>query len=974
MSNKNNANAEFKLEDPAVQYLIDQKAHLVLANLVHTEVGIFKALEYWDKKDKREPSDLVKIEIARLEALLMKRTDISMDVSGVRMSGLAKDYLDASTAIKPLKESAKQAEEVLGDGDSKKSKEEEGKTINLTTNQILGDKPPLKVLAAQCRELIKENKSDEAEKLAWGFLSKGNYVPNNEKKKAEPWNEKRFASWLRDVKGQAEETKHVKEETKKPSSHTDDKLTVAFQKIELGEDEIKLFGTTKETLESENDALDDFAEAYYNLIMEGTESVETADLLLHAFFDNRYYGKLKFSSKQIETWINWVTGDRNKENNKTQEHFEILRVPGVKDDSTGLTAFHLSYEQFVEEIVKVIKEGKLDKQGVINRFREKLKGKTLKNSNDISYNIWTPLNAIDLIERIYDANVSQESSEETSKPKTEDKSTDKKDETEDDIVKNSDLTEMFVATIKNGGVFEDEKGRSDILGNPKFTDLVGKSIEIINDKGESAHVVYKTIELLTPFLKDQFENAKANWEVKLKTYPLKQFLRIVETSFKSEISEEDVFKDNIDLVKKSDGTFLTLVKKEKNSSTKVNFESDQDVKDYIKGVYEIQRRLQTEEAATKVRENNDSKEEENTDEPDIKSINEIRTLGLKLINDLGYTFEKIVTWLMSKLLNKKLEEQDKAITSKDSITALAEGMFRREFGKDEKNVNLESEEFKAKVLEMEKSGKYKSTTLLINDLKNSFRDDGFDFDFSLLVKKVKSIILEANSSLSNKSSALEKDKEKTADTKEEDTDKTTEDNVEETDAENAEEETTEAKVEEEEDIKIQEKFSTSEPELWKKIQNFKSLEELQNMAIEFSEAGNWQKALSMCTEVIALGKIETAKNWTAEQTFDWFDKFVKRDETNQVEDVDHEEIKDSKFDFTEILNSPNKKHFGNSLIKLIKQHNDSADFRNDLLKALKSDLAKGKQTKRMKNLPPQDYHAMISRNVKIVKDTEKANG
>jgi len=520
---------------------------------------------------------------------------------------------------------------------------------------------------------------------------------------------------------------------------------------------------------------------------------------------------------------------------------------------------------------------------------------------------------------------------------------------------------MLVSVVKNGGVFKDKEGRSDIIDNPTFEALIGKTIEQPVGKGDPA--VYNNWEELTPFLEEQFKIAKADWEVKLKTYPLKEFLRSVETSFNSEISEEDVYKNHIDLVKKSDGTFLTLVKTEKGSSTKVNFQSDKDVKDYIRDVYEIQRRLQTEKDAAKVRENNakskeTSKKPEN--EPDIKSINDIKTLGLKLINELGYTFEKIVAWLMDKLLNKKLTEQEKAIDSKEAITSLAEGMFRKEFGGDEKNVDLEGESFKAKVLEMDKSGKYKNVTLLVNDLKNSFRDDGLDFDFSLLVKKTKSI-LASKTEAKEESTTKEEDKDKTAEAK---ADNEADQKV----IDEAEEQANET-----EDETIQEKFSVLEPELWENIQNFTSLEELENMAKEFSAAGEWKKSLAMCMEVIALGNIETAVNWTAPQIIDWFDKYIKSDESNNanIEDVESEEVEQSEFDLKEVLNSPNSKHFKNSVIKLIRKYEDSKELRNAFITALKSDLAVGKQSKRMKNITPEDFHSMMAKTKRNIEEADK---
>ena len=833
-------NTARKFNDPVVLSLIESKNTDLLASLAFRNTDdIISAIGYWEKRLNNasiSEKQLIEIEISRLESILTKKTELSMDLYGVEVSTISEK--------EPARMQKTEESEIS---------EKESKVVSLFDGKELQDKPNLKDLSLSVRKVLKEKGYEEAKALATQYLSTGNYTPKKEGQVVENWTEKRINSWLKDLKALIEEETVPKkgwEEAKK--DFTEQQLKELLKKFKLPfNEDIKEFGTTKNTLEEETKAFDEFAAVYEQLHTSNSEDIEVAELLLQGFFANRGY-----TADQIQKWIEYIT-EETTEKNVHYDHFLVLGVPGQPlPPAGGLISSSITYEDLRSAIKEKI-QNKAQKDEIVKHFRRKISGKYLKNNNGVEYKMFSDLHADDLINKLIDA-----------APEEKEISEKKEDLQEPEVSKitRKDIEQICLTLIKNGGIIDD------ILLNSEIKDLVGKKISALDTKGG---VTNHTEDSLKNYLLPIFNETKKKYEETLTSYPLNQFLRMIEVSYTSGISAADCLKNNISLLKKSDDTFLSLKgKKDDGSHNIIKFEKDSDVLTYINEVYAIQKKLEEKDQEPLKEE---SKKE--TKDYEIESINEIREKGLEKIKS-GSTFDDIFEWMKKNILNRKLKETKEGGEIKDEkvVKVMAEGIFRDQFQKKEESKKFDKEKFE-KEAETLLQAENATIALVAKNLKEKCNQDNVVAHLSEIFAVVKSAAKKVKPELLS-----DKTENKT--------------------------EATIKKVSEAE-IFVEEKVSVKDPDNFEVAKKFTTLDELYNFCLEFKEKEEWQKGLSFAIEIIELGNIESTKSWTKEMIVTWFNKNIMKDNTEDIEVIEVESIEEEKtnknYDFNKIQNAVDKK-------------------------------------------------------------------
>jgi len=153
-----------------------------------------------------------------------------------------------------------------------------------------------------------------------------------------------------------------------------------------------------------------------------------------------------------------------------------------------------------------------------------------------------------------------------------------------------------------------------------------------------------------------------------------------------------------------------------------------------------------------------------------------------------------------------------------------------------------------------------------------------------------------------------------------------------------------------------------DPELWKTIEKFTTVEEVYNQAIEFNEAGNFNAALSVC--LIMFPKIEASKEWTPEYITNWFNLMVLKQEPKNVvvdEASNIEEIKEDDVlgeEFNEIKSATNKHSFKKAISAILQSKEDNKLLRDQIINAINSGT--GSHTRQVAKMPDGEKHKQIN--------------
>jgi len=509
--------------------------------------GFWKAFahEYSENVDRKT---MAQMEMRRIEAIMLKMTDINTGFYGTKASSYINDVDSTATDI----------EEILPESNESES-EEQGKVVPLHKVKDLGDKPLQADISQAARELLAEGKEEDALALARQYLGKGNYTPRKEKTTPKPWEENQISGWIRNLK---KGPKPI--ETSKPPATDSESME---------------FGKHKTTLGAETHALKDFSERYVKLATGGSEDALAAEDLAGIFFKHRNY-----SAKQVQVWKETVT--KNNDISRL-DHFAVLGTMGTL--TAELVDNDKKYEKINEAIknamqdIQVTKPALENKDGLLTyliteigrKFYDNLINTAFESSEGTVYEMYTKLHVNDFIERVVTANFTESDSQVTTNEQATQEQT---GEASDSNITVEELKEqqstgktvkaVTVAIIRNQGVIEDA------FASEQYNKFVGEGKE------------YETREELDRYVDENFQEWHDDYRNGLTTFPLDIFNEVVETAYLKEISVEDIIKEAKGHVIKPNGGVLVLIRPDEEGKTfEVKFNKPEDIDDYVKGIY-----------------------------------------------------------------------------------------------------------------------------------------------------------------------------------------------------------------------------------------------------------------------------------------------------------------------------------------------------------------------------------------------------
>lgn len=1034
--------------------------HQAFANTIWDDpqkaITIHKFWETFSHDKSNEVKHVAELEMRRIETILLEMTTTNEKFYGTHASA----YIDA-IGVKPKDIDDKGIEEVLPKTESKtvvdvetsvvEEQQEKGvKTVSLFNGQDMGDKPNQQDISKAAKQLLADDREEDAIALAKQYLGTGNYTPKKPGAKTQEWKDKAIVSWIKSLKdGLSKSTPEV-EQPKVENQSADE-----------------MFGTTRNSLEAEQHAFKNFAKRYVMLALKGSEDAITAEKLSNLFFENREY-----NDAQIQVWKETVT--KNDESS-VLDHFAVLGAPGTDDHQ--LIILDATYEDLNARIYDMMQEIQItkdrldDKQEYMveeigRKLYDELINTTFSSESGGVYEMYTKLHYINFIERVVTANFTKldspvttnkevgQATGEASKSKEGVESNIESDQKTamEKLKKKSNLgTSIKSVTqtiISNGGIV------NDIVDNPAYNDFFGEEHKFTKRNSMEKHI------------KENFDAWKEEYLNSLTSFPMAEFQRIVDTAYFNEVKFDDIIEQVKKLLIKPDGKILDLViKPTKENKTEVVtvLTTEKDIKDYVSGIYkrnksaesvkEAQKDVSEEGAesvsteekaaeqssgeATKpvvessnnvivkvthiecicnkavkknadlsfimkdrkiselvekggaiigpekdtsveydlsadsttqlhadlkkiydaavekrrpkpntgqkiidkikqitspnkdeeskkeeaketisskgeesveeqVEENNQESKTIETESSAINSLNDIKPVGLKLMEE-GGSKQDLLKWGQDNLLNRQMKEQDEnaIFKSADAVDTFMKGMFSDFFKEEtpEETKNKKTvDDLKAFIIaaSKEEGATYIKVCKLAKDYLNE-NDIKIKKDESTMFDLVRENAAELHKTHLEKQSAT--------------------------------------REESQEKIFVPEKLSETNTTVWDKVKDFKTLGEIYAIALELCDAGDWQQALNITTELIKSGNIESTDNWTDDMITQWFDINVLKKEVVKAEAPIVKEVENLDDNFKALQNANGGKSFRNCLIQILSNEEDTPELRKKIVNTIKGSKA-----------------------------------
>ena len=978
-----------------------------------------------------------KFEMTRIEATLIQMTTINVGFYGSKLA----EHLDR-VGLKPKPTKDDSIEDILpetdvvvnAETDLTEQKEEGGKILSLFNGEDMGDKPDQDNVSKAAKQLLVADREEDAIALAKQYLGTGNYTPRKPGAKTHEWKDKEIMSWIKTLKVGLSKSTPVVEKPKDASP-------------EIAES----FSNTKIKLEAEKHAFKDFAERYTRLATNGSEDAIAAEELAKLFFKGREY-----NDAQIQVWKETVT---KNDDSSVLDHMAVLGAIGTDDNQ--LIISDVTYEDLNAKVYDMMQEIQITKdrlddkreymvEEVGRKLYDELINTCFTSESGATYEMYTKLHYNDFIEKIVGVNFTtldsqatetkeagQEQAGEASSSETKDTSGGVEFTIEEDQQiamekakkKSSTGTtpkEVTLSIIKNFGV------KKDIIDNPNYEPFFGKEHK------------FTTREALEKDMTEHFDEWAIEYKNSLTQYPLKEFLRAVDTAYFGEISFKDFVEEAKKFMVKPDGKVLMLF--DKNSKVETRFPSVQDLEDYILGIYKINKNAEGDKAAqTKVQKDepesgtkNKPKEEKTPKVEELKKetadtgsgeatksvVESSSDVVVKVVHienvcnkavkkDGGLEFilkDRKISELVEKggsIIGPAKDakvEYDISAESLDTLRIDLQKIYDDAVTKKKPEKNADFHKIKKTVLDKvkqitsantwkEATEKETSSISSLNDVKPAglklIKEGGTKKDLlkwgqdNLLNRKMKEQAEDKDvfntaeivenfmkgmfSDFFKEETPEETKDKKTADdlknfiiaaSKEEDAtyirvcksakDYMTENAIEikngdssmfELVRENAVElyqahldKQSTARNASEEKVFVPEKISETIPEVWDKVKEFKTLGEIYAIALELCDAGDWQQALNITTELIKGETIENTKEWTDDMITQWFDiNVLKKKVPASIQEAEVvEEVEDLDKNFKALQNANGGKSLRNAIIQILTDDEDSPELRKQI--------------------------------------------
>lgn len=953
-------------------------------------IDLYDFLEELKGKKAEDQQSVLRLAQADILAILLDKVELTKNYLGINSSPLDLKSTDTGSGQKepakmgPEKAPQKQTEskketkvvQMKPDPESPAGKQQtteakvepkvEEKKTEVTTT------PDFKDVVTTCKTLLKEEGGPEkAFEYAKLYFGTGNYIPKKDKQKPAVWEDKKILSWINDISkaiGQAEKaTKFVEEKTASTKDNTDIKpaeetkeeketeqelnplakmralkgYLKSIQKNELKrtpKEDDKLTDTEKKQyavvgkfaptyvgtgigagipmfdrdrlvgysipangLSEETKALNIFAERYLQLISKGSEDKEVADAILPVFFSNRGYDE-----EQIQKWIKAIK-NAGEELSKV-DHLTILGTPKVFFPE-GLKQAELSYDDFVA-ILRDTEKSLEEKQTVCT---EHLSGKSVK---------WDPFEMeLHTDNHVYDY---------VTKKIIEVEENDKQN-----AIHTYDQQNMAIlcqAAFENSVSEEDFiKEHIDLILKPDGTFRTlenkdnGYKVEIKNkgDFEKYVHDIYEKVSKEDTTLETQKENGTVSVEKKEESEVTDRRITVLKSAFESKLkSHEDVrslFDDPFIQDLLENGVVIDAHSDPDHKETTIEYfeaGNSKKLKEYLKAYH------------AKVNDIKYTKPDKFEDgDVRVYTFPQLKEEGDKLVK-AGKTREEMIAWASKNVLKRQLEDQpdEKSVYQEEQIIPnMVDAMFG--FGEKKQNEALMSEEAGKDAIDK----MLKDEKMELMQIIKATRDIYKKMNQPKSLKDVHTeIIARAKAECPEKYKLHQERVKKVGETKQ---------------------------------TFIQEKFSQIHPEDWKKLKDIVMLDDLFNACVSYKDKDDWRVGLALALEVIPLGKIPSAKDWTVEQITEWYNTKVLSDPTTPVEEKKEEPKKEEPTvevpeHLNEVMNASSPKSFKRALDETVKNHEDTQEARKNMINAIK--FGTGKHTKKISKMPEKDIHDMIN--------------
>jgi hypothetical protein len=548
--------------------------------------------EFWVKfsHDKSpEVKHIAELEMRRIEAIILAMTTTNAKFYGtnalayVDTVGVTVESVDDATIeeILPEKEVIVDAKTDIID------KEKGGKTVSLFNGKDMGDKPDQQDVSKAAKQLLAEDREEDAIALAKQYLGTGNYTPKKPGAKTQEWTDKAITSWVKSLKvGLSKSILKDAEATQQP-------------KVESSNAE-EMFGITRATLEAEKTAFKDFAERYVRLATNGSKDAVAAEDLSKLFFEYREY-----NDAQIQVWKETVV---KNDKSSVLDHFAVLGTIGTDDNK--LIISDVTYEDLNAKVYDMMQEIQITKpqlgdsktlqeymvEEVSRKLYDELIDTSFTSESGAVYEMYTKLHYIDFIEKIVGVNFTTLDSQVTTNKKVG-QETGEASSSENAIESNmeddqkaamkrlreksklgNNIRGITQTIISNGGIVDD------IVDNPAYVGFFGK------EHG------FTTREALEKHIKENFNTWKEEYLNSRTSFPMDEFHRTIDISYFSEVQFKDMVEQAKEYMVKPDGKILDLVrKKTKENPTELVtvLPTVQDLEDYILKIYKTNKNAES---------------------------------------------------------------------------------------------------------------------------------------------------------------------------------------------------------------------------------------------------------------------------------------------------------------------------------------------------------------------------------------------
>ena len=979
------------------------------------------SIGYWERrasKGTKEQKQMYNIEIAKLEALMQRMTDMSLDVYEVNATA----YLDTRGDRED-----KSVEEILTDVAAKADIKVDVDTIPAEETPVFSifdgeaelKTPKLTDLSAAIKVLLKKGRFDSANLMAAKFLTVGDYIPKKEKQQPVKWSEEKIASWIRDINDSlmSEKTGAKKEiENQETTNVKKEESDVASKGLTNTEDaNLKLLETMipeaiagHQDYQSRREVLNHYLNLGKDINAENTmlwafakrigdayaspKIPEAAIPDLHARIDKFskiFFAHRPYTEDSVKAWTEAAKKEASISN------FNYLRTK-ADVDPLKLQKSGISMEAIKQRVEAEYLAGKTV-QEVLAGLEEGILYKLIESKDKTTTSIYTKLHAKDLIERIYSVYSTK------AKDKPAEVKGKGKVETAATII-SADKSKVDIAEVKlllsviaeNGGIFDDVKTHPEILN------LINREIQ---DNSKSPALKFGHEATLFPYLEAQFnvivsklskveatntieytkpDASKEPIEVESKTADLNNMLTLCDFAARNDVSQEDFIKEHQPIVMTKEGGFKSLMSPTAQGGSKtISISSANDFAVWVSSVYK------TVEDETK----------KPIEDPElVKSMKDLHAKGKELL-EKGTTYEQFMEWLKKNLLNRKLLEQkpDKYFKSVDAVISFAKNTWGKKIPKpvdvvaetlktiEENKAKEVGEPAEATVMSIDEINTHiaemsvkEGLTLysLIRMLRDLYVKNNILIEEEACTLKnangiVEAIIKESNPIMYTERQqrkaelALQKKGQLEIPLEDENNIGTKVIGPVESETETVvEDDKTDTNIVEAE-YSVFEKVdvSVTHPTLWPVIEKFNSIDQVYNQAVEFDQAGDFNSALSMC--LVMLPKIDASKDWTPEYITDWFNKMIlkKTVESEVVSEVDEtstetQEVIELGEEFNGLKEAKNPKSFKRCIADILQSKEDNTELRNQIIAAINS--GKGSHTRQVAKMPDTEKHKQIN--------------